>query len=72
MYIVDPDALIGYGGGSDPIHFTAFQCIGNEKYLLNCSHEFYNMDYYCDHYRDAGVRCLNGQPTSYKGEVICQ
>ena len=59
MYIVDPDALIGYGGGSDPIHFSAFQCTGKEDYLLNCSRES-NYMHYCSHYEDAGVRCLNG------------
>ena len=55
-----PDAvdLISYGGGSDPIHYAEFQCIGNETRLANCTA---NDSPQCDHGKDAGVRCPSGE-----------
>ena len=66
--IVDPEALIRFGGGSGPIHFSAFRCIGTESHLINCNSQ--STDISCSHYQDAGVKCSNGEPNFYKGELL--
>lgn len=66
LCVVDPEALIRFGGGSGPIHFSAFRCIGTESQLLECNSQ--STDIRCSHYQDAGVNCINGEPNFYKGE----
>ena len=62
MIVPDADALYGYGGGTGAIHFTEFECIGNESNLLNCSFDSRSFDIvHCKHSEDAGVRCPNGE-----------
>ena len=70
LYIVDPEALIRFGGGSGPIHFSAFRCIGIESSLMNCNPQSTNI--HCSHYQDAGVKCSNGEPNFYKGESFIE
>ena len=43
-----------FGGGSGPILFDGFLCIGTETSILNCASNSENL---CFHYQDAGVRC---------------
>ena len=56
----DPDALLGFGGGSVPIYLTNVRCIGGESSLLDCPSEVAE-EGSCRRSEDAGVRCLNGE-----------
>ena len=58
--VVSPDvyALKKFGGGSGSIVMDNVQCTGNEASLLDC---FSASVYDCEHYEDAGVRCLSGK-----------
>ena len=60
---IDPEALLRFRGGSDPI-LSAFRCIGIESHLMNCSFQSSNIR--CSHDRVAGVKCSNGEPSFYK------
>ena len=46
-----------FGGGSGPTYLSEVQCNGNEASLYNC---ITFSDHKCDHFEDAGVRCLSG------------
>ena len=54
----DVYALRRFGGGSGSIVMDNVQCTGNEASLLDC---FSASVYDCEHYEDAGVRCLSGK-----------
>ena len=43
-----------FGQGDGPIHLDNVRCVGNESFLLNCSHSNVSN---CVHSSDAGVRC---------------
>ena len=43
-----------FGQGSGPIHRRNLQCSGTELRLVDCTFSGGN----CEHYEDAGVRCL--------------
>ena len=45
-----------YGQGSGLIMVTNVGCKGEEKSLLNCTHNGYGVTS-CSHYEDAGVTC---------------
>ena len=45
-----------YGRGSGLIMVTNVGCTGEEKSLLNCTHNGYGVTS-CSHYEDAGVTC---------------
>ena len=48
-----------YGRGSGPIWLDDLRCVGTENSLLQCPHDGIGVAaYYCDHYDDAGVRCV--------------
>ena len=62
QFLPDPDGLLRFGGGSGPIHFAGVRCSGNENNLLDCPIDFVgNQITHCQHFEDAGVRCLNGE-----------
>lgn len=45
-----------FGGGSGAIVLDNVQCVGDERSILNCTHNgIENSD--CTHSEDAGVRC---------------
>ena len=49
-----------YGRGSGPIWLDDLQCTGTESSLLQCPHDGIGVAaYYCDHYDDVGVQCLD-------------
>ena len=56
----DAVALDLFGGGSGPIHYTDFQCTGNETLIIDCAaNEVPGQR--CIHVEDAGVRCAIGE-----------
>ncbi|XP_019853773.1 PREDICTED: deleted in malignant brain tumors 1 protein-like [Amphimedon queenslandica] len=44
-----------FGQGTGSIVMDDVQCVGTESYLTNCTH---TIEHRCDHYEDAGVRCV--------------
>ena len=48
-----------YGQGTGPILFTWVSCRGSESSLFSCHHSGVGNRGYCDHSRDASVRCGN-------------
>ena len=49
---------MSFGGGTGPILLDDVQCTGNENTLSDCPA---TADHDCQHYEDAGVRCLSGR-----------
>ena len=48
-----------HGRGSGPIVLDDIRCTGTESSLLQCPHDGIGIAAsYCDHFDDAGVRCL--------------
>ena len=53
-----------YRYGKGPVHYSYFNCIGNEIKLLACPHSF--PESYChSHYYDAGVICRGSNILSF-------
>ena len=48
-----------YGQGSGQIWLSDLKCVGTEWTLSNCSHSGWG-EFFCSHYREAGVKCLSG------------
>ena len=48
-----------YGQGTGQILLSGFRCRGSESSLFSCGHDGVGIHYYCDHSRDASVRCGN-------------
>ena len=48
-----------YGQGTGPILFSWVDCLGSESSLFSCYHSGVGTNVYCDHSRDASVRCGN-------------
>ena len=57
MHSLDASAVSNayYGLGSRPIFVTRLKCNGDEKSILECSHDLYASS--CTHSDDAVVRC---------------
>ena len=53
--------LAGFGQGSGSIWLDSVTCTGNESTLASCGHLGVNVTRSCDHSKDAGVRCSDGQ-----------
>ena len=51
----------GFGQGSGSIWLDSVTCTGNESTLAICGHLGVNVTRSCDHSKDAGVRCSDGQ-----------
>ena len=51
----------GFGQGSGPIWLDSVTCTGDESVLTGCIHLGFNVTRSCDHYKDSGVRCYEGQ-----------
>ena len=52
-----------FGKGTGLVLLENVGCRGNEKTLVNCSHNGWGKNN-CDHYEDAGVVCSSGNNTS--------
>lgn len=46
-----------FGQGTGPIHLDNVQCTGFESSLAECRHNGVGIITYCNHAKDAGVRC---------------
>lgn len=46
-----------FGQGSGPIHLDNMHCTGFESSLIDCQHNGLGIITYCNHAKDAGVRC---------------
>ena len=46
-----------FGQGSGPIWLDNVLCTGNESTLASCGHFGVSITRYCNHRKDAGVRC---------------
>ena len=51
-----------FGEGTGPILLDDLKCVGTEDRLADCSHSGIGNDN-CEHFEDAGVRCLIETPT---------
>ena len=54
----------GFGQGSGSIWLSSVECAGTESKLASCGHLGINLNIYCLHYEDAGVRCTGGRKES--------
>ncbi len=61
-----------YGQGSGLILMDDVTCSGGETRLLNCNHSRHGRsDILCNHYEDAGVRCLGVCPSVCECVCVC-
>ena len=49
-----------YGQGSGPIWLDYLRCTGNEQTIGDCTHLGWGIHYFCNHSKDAGVKCTEG------------
>ena len=54
----------GFGQGSGAVLLDSVSCTGKEPILARCGHLGINVTRYCNHSKDAGVRC-SGKQGSY-------
>ena len=62
--------LAGFGEGSGSIWLSSVTCTGNESTLASCGHPGVQVSKPCDHYEDAGVRCVGTRKESMTIRVI--
>ena len=53
-----------YGQGIGQIWLDNVECVGTERTIRNCSHRGWGILYSCNHYDDAGVKCVSGKVLS--------
>ena len=57
-----------YGQGSGKIHLSKVKCIGCEEKLINCTAR--TKFILCEHWRDAGVKCLQASTCTYASYLL--
>ena len=66
-FCTDAVALDAYGGGSGPIHFTEFNCTGNESHLINCSLEYFEYSSGSEYSQTGSSSEYSGSSSEYSG-----
>ena len=59
-----------YGQGRGSVWLSDLQCVGTEWTIGNCSHSKQG-EFYCDHYKDAGVKCFSGNIFRIVTSFLC-
>lgn len=71
LFILAPVALLNYDGGCGTTLLDNFGCDGSEGRISDCDSDFVNSAGGCDHFTNAGVRCLNGEYIEISSDLEC-
>ena len=67
LIALDATILYNVPAGTGPV--TSLGCAGTEPHVIACSPYTTTDNYFCDHSKDAGVRCLTRDPST--GVYLC-
>lgn len=65
--MIGATVVTSFGKSIGPVHFSHFQCSGNEAFLLNCTYSIQLCDNFEYH---AGVKC-EGTYSTIKAMIFC-